>query len=378
MSKELPQRVYWLAWSQIDGVGSISLDRLCGHFGDLAVAWQASSQELLAVEGWGVALVEKVTNARPQVDVAKLYGEHVARNPDWWTPSDREYPVLLQEIPSKPPLLYHCGRVNLAENRGEMPAIGIVGTRYPSDYGKEWTRKISRALTERGFVIVSGMADGVDTEAHRACLEAGGRTIAVVGTGVDRVYPPKNHRLHAQIQEHGLVLSEYPVGTSPARSHFPARNRIIAGLSRATIVMEAPVKSGALITAHQANDFGRDVYVLPGSLDNENAIGCLGLLSRGAQPFLSVDHLLELLGQIPELDRPQQLSLLDPIPSQPTPELSPILTQIWTAVGTKSTNFDAIVLASMLPAHQVSSGLLELELFGLVTQLPGMHYQKSR
>jgi DNA processing protein len=374
----LPQRIYWLAWAQMAGVGPILLDRLWVHFGDLGTAWQASAAELIAVEGWGNVLVEKVCAARKTVDLEKIYQQHTAKNPDWLTPADGDYPRLLKEIPTKPPLLYYRGDIDRAAHAGETPCIGIVGTRDPSDYGRKWTRIIARALTERGFTIVSGMAEGVDTIAHQTCLTAGGKTIAIVGTGVDRVYPPKNQQLYHQIQAQGTILSEYPAGTAPARTHFPARNRIIAGLCRATIVMEAPIKSGALITAHYANDFGRDVFVLPGSIDNANSIGCLSLLNRGAQPFLSAEHLLELLGQMPQLDRPHQMSLLDLAPSQPIPELSPVLSQILQSIGTNSTNFDTIVTQTNLAASIVSSSLLELELLGLVSQLPGMHYQIDR
>ncbi|HEY9813047.1 MAG TPA: DNA-processing protein DprA, partial [Candidatus Sericytochromatia bacterium] len=174
----------------------------------------------------------------------------------------------------------------------------------------------------------------------------------------------------------GLVLSEYPAGTQPDRSHFPRRNRIIAGLSRAVLVMEAPTKSGALITANVANDFCRDVYVLPGSLDNPNAIGCLGLLSRGAHVILNEGHLLEMLGAIPQLDTTEQLQLFDQIPSAPIPDLEPELKQVWSAIANDPTPFDLIVQQAGLAAGSVSSALLHSELMGLVSQLPGMRYQR--
>jgi DNA processing protein len=284
--------------------------------------------------------------------------------------------------------LYYRGKVVIAENNGTTPAIAIVGTRDPSDYGKRWARKISSCLASKGFTIVSGMAQGVDTEAHRACLEAGGRTIAAVGTGVDLVYPPRNQSLWADIQQHGLIVSEYVAGTPPDRTHFPARNRIIAGLSRVTIVIEAPVRSGALITAYQANDFSRDVYVLPGSIDNPNSLGCLGLLSRGAQPILGLDHLLELLATLPQLNSSEQLQLfpssqpLSPplvanrFETIPPPDLELDLQQIWLLITDDPISFDEIVVKSQLPTATVSSILLQLELLELVNQLPGMRYQR--
>ena len=378
------ERIYWLAWSKVLGVGPILLDRLKQHFDSLETAWIADREQLLAIDGLGLVSVEKLIAFRAKIDPEKLIVEHTQTNPLFWAQSDADYPRLLAEIPSAPAVLYYKGQVSHAENQGLVPTIGIVGTRRPSEYGRKWARKISTLLASKGFTIVSGMALGVDTEAHTACLEAGGRTIAVIGTGVDVVYPPQNQKLAATLAEHGLIVSEYAAGTQPDKPHFPARNRIIAGLSRVTIVIEAPTKSGALITAHQANDYGRDVYVLPGSIDHPNAIGCLGLLARGAQPILGLDHLMELLASIPQLDTPAQLQLFPrlvtapdvPKVVSPPPDLTPDLQQVWLAVTSEPTNFDTIVSTAQLPAATVSSSLLHLELLGLVSQLPGMRYQR--
>jgi DNA processing protein len=226
------------------------------------------------------------------------------------------------------------------------------------------------------------MAEGIDTQAHLGCLEAKGKTIAVLGTGTDIAYPPRNLGLHQQILERGLIISEYPAGTPPSRPHFPRRNRIIAALSRATMVMEAPQKSGALITAYVANDYGRDVYVLPNSLDNPRAVGSLGLMSKGAQLILGEGHLLELLGGIPTLD-PLPLHVAKTVS---LPEMSAELEQIWTLLRTlgaqlshverseQLVSFDRLVEASTQSASELSSGLLQLELLGLVVQQPGMRY----
>jgi DNA processing protein len=384
------ERTYLLAWSQVSGVGPILIDRLYQHFGKLETAWKADPQLLLAIDRVGSQSLSKIIASRAQIDPEQLLRTHSIANPHWWTRIDPDYPRLLSEIPSAPSILYYRGQVALPENQGQTPTVAIVGTRDLSDYGKRWARKISSCLAKNGFTIVSGMAQGIDTEAHSACLEAGGRTIAAVGTGVDMVYPPRNRRLWTEIQQHGLIVSEYVAGTPPDRTHFPARNRIIAGLSRVTIVIEAPIRSGALITAYQSNDFGRDVYVLPGSIDNPNSIGCLGLLSRGAQPILSLDHLLELLASIPQLDTPEQLQLFpsseaamlpnlvaSKVNTLPPPDLAPDLQQIWLLITDQPSSFDRIVTQSQLAVATVSSVLLQLELLGLVTQLPGMRYQKS-
>ena len=380
------ERTYWLAWLQVAGVGSILIDRIYQHFSSLEVAWNADAAALLAIDGVGTQSVIKMVESRAQLDPHQLLATHTIANPHWWARIDPDYPRLLSEIPSAPGILYYSGQVAIAENQGDVPTIAIVGTRNPSDYGILWARKISTCLASKGYTIVSGMAQGIDTVAHTACLEAGGRTIAAVGTGVDLVYPPRNQNLWADIQQHGLIVSEYVAGTPPDRLHFPARNRIIAGLSRVTIVIDAPIRSGALITAYQANDFGRDVYVLPGSIDNPNSLGGLGLLSRGAQPILGLDHLLELLSTIPQLNQPQQLQLfpvartLSPAIATkvalPPPDLAPDLQQVWQVVGDSPASFDELVTQAKLPAPNVSSILLQLELLGLVTQLPGMRYQR--
>ncbi|MEG4146864.1 DNA-processing protein DprA [Microcoleus sp. Pol12B5] len=381
----LEERAYWLAWSQINGIGPILLQRLHQNFKSLAEAWAAKPVDLMRIEGFGKQIIETIVQERTKLNPQEFIEKHLIKNPCFWTPADPDYPRLLLEIPNPPPVLYYRGLVDVKENQGITPTVAIVGTRSPSEYGRRWTRKISTALARSGFTVVSGLATGIDTEAHTGCLEAGGRTFAVVGTGVDIVYPKQNERLCDRILQQGLVISEYPAGTQPNRTNFPRRNRIIAGLSRATIVIEAPHKSGALITAYQANDFCRDVYVLTGRLDDERSFGCLELLSKGAHPILpssdrllSEDRLLEMLGAMPKLDRAEQLSLF---PANPTvekqgPLLEPELAKVLSAIVSGSISFDTIVEVSGLEAGTVSSILLQLELLGLVSQLPGMRYQR--
>ena len=371
------ERAYWLAWSQVERVGPVLLKRLQQHFGRLADAWKASAAQLQQVEGFGYQMAGAVTAARSQINPEQFLEEHSVKNPYFWTPADADYPRLLLEIPSPPPVLYYRGLVQPQENLGLQPMVGIVGTREPSEYGKRWTRKISVALAKHGFTVVSGMAAGIDTEAHLGCLAVGGRTIAVFGTGVDIIYPPRNQPLYEKIRAQGLVVSEYPTGTKPNRIHFPQRNRIIAGLCRAVLVMEAPTKSGALITADFANDFCRDVYVLPGSLDNPQSVGCLGLLSRGAHVILSEGHLLEMLGAIPQLDSAVQLPLFAQEQPTPVPQLEPELAKVWQVLASEPTPFDLIVQQAGMGAGAVSSALLQLELMGLVSQLPGMQYRRG-
>lgn len=375
----MEERGYWLAWSQMNGVGSISIQRLKQHFQTLETAWKATANELIQVDGFGKQTVEKIIQQRSQFNPEEFLEQHTVKNPNFWTPADSGYPRLLLEIPSFPPVLYYRGIVETLENQGITPMVAIVGTRTPTEYGRRWTRKITMTLARRGFTIVSGMAAGIDTEAHRSCLEVRGRTMAVLGTGVDIVYPKENRQLCERVMNQGLLISEYPAGTKPNPRHFPQRNRIIAGLSRATFVMEAPQKSGALITAHVANEFCRDVYVLPGRLDDENSQGCLKLINGGASMIpVDLEELLEQLGAIPPLDTPQQLSLFDTQrePPKPLPNLDPELTQVLQVLTSEATAFDQIIVHVNLEAGNVSAALLQLELFGFVEQLPGMRYRR--
>ncbi|MBZ8179834.1 DNA-processing protein DprA [Oscillatoria salina] len=364
------ERAYWLAWSQVPKVGSVLLQRLYQHFGTLQKAWLASEYELRAVEGLGGKTLSIIVAKRNSLNPEQLLSQHLVKNPNFWTPADQDYPYLLREIPSPPGLLYYRGEVNRQENQGITPMVGIVGTRYPTEHGRRWTRKISAALAKHGFTVVSGMAAGIDTEAHQGCLEAGGRTIAVLGTGVDIIYPSSNRKLYEQIQNKGLIVSEYVAGTTPNARNFPPRNRIIAGLCRAVLVMEAPQKSGALITARYANEFGRDIYVLPNSPDREEYRGCLKLLNRGAFGIEGEAELLEMLGTIPQLDVIVE-------PQQPIPELELSLAKVLSTIASEAMPFDLIVQAVNMDSSAVSAALLELELMGLISQLPGMRYRRN-
>lgn len=400
------ERAFWLAWSHIAGMGPILIRRLHQHFGTLSIAWEASPTELAAISGVGWQTAETVAQERRKLDPEQLLLEHEQNNPCFWTPSDPDYPSLLLEIVDPPPILYYRGKVDVLENQGIVPSIAIVGTRDPSDYGRRWARKLSAALAQAGLTVVSGLAEGVDTEAHQSCLATGGRTIAVMGTGVDVIYPWFNRKLAQQILQQGLLLSEYPAGTQPDRTHFPRRNRIIAGLCRATLVIEAPRKSGSLITARLANEYGRDVYALPGTLDNNRAKGCLELLNQGAQVILGERELLNELATLPQLnflasqtDDVAQLSLL---PESVAPEvaalstrtepavqsgmearrnamptLAPELQQVFRVVTLEPVNLDQIVQQAGLATGSVLSALSQLELMGLVSQLPGMRYQRG-
>ncbi|MEM9541721.1 MAG: DNA-processing protein DprA [Cyanobacteria bacterium P01_E01_bin.42] len=359
------ERAYWVAWSQVSGVGPVSLKRISAHFGSMETAWKAPIQAFWEIDNFGEKSTRSIAADRSRLQPEALLDKYLEKGFSFWTPADSDYPTLLLEIPSPPPVLYYRGQTDILTDA--QPAIAMVGTRNASEYGRRWTRKISRTLTQHGFAIASGMAAGIDTEAHQICLAEGGKTVAVLGTGIDVIYPRRNTKLYGEICERGLILSDYPPGTQPDGKNFPPRNRIIAGISRAVLVMEAARRSGALITSRYANEFGRDVYALPGSLDSPQSSGCLHLANQGAHLILGEEELLKMLGTIPQLDRSDR---------QSPPELSPELKRVWEQIAVQPTPFDAIVERCGLPAGEVSSALLTLELQGLAVQLPGMQYQR--
>jgi len=373
----MEERVFWLAWSQITGIGPILLQRLHWHFGSLQQAWTASIADLIDVEGFGSQTVEAIALQRLTLDPPAFLEKHEQENPCFWTPADPDYPRILLEVPDPPPVLYYRGVVEPQENAGLKPTVAIVGTRDPSDYGRRWTRRLSAVLVQNGFTVVSGLAEGIDTEAHRTCVGIGGRNIAVLGTGVDLVYPWSNRSLYQQVLDCGLAISEYPAGTQPDRVHFPRRNRIIAGLCRAVLILEAPARSGALITATLANEYGRDIYALPGSLDNGRSLGCLRLIDQGARMILGEKELLETLGNLPQIK--PTTTYQTQLPLDLEPELAQILqviTDLSQQTEMQPIQFDHIVQTSGLMAGAVSSALLQLELLGLIAQQPGMRYQR--
>jgi DNA processing protein len=373
-------RAYWLAWSQISGVGAILRKRIYQRFESMELAWDAGLEDLLAIDGIGEKLSGAIVAQRQTIDPDRLLDEYFESNPNFITPTDPEYPRTLWEIPDPPALLHYQGNLDLLRSSDQATSVALVGTRKVTDYGSRWTQRLSRSLSQHGWTIVSGLAAGIDAVAHQSCLDAGGRTIGVLGTGIDIVYPTSNRKLYEQMAKTGLILSEYPAGTPADRAHFPARNRIVAGLCRATIVLEAGLGSGALITARQANDYGRDVHVLAGSLDNPEAAGGLELISQGAAIITSEAGLLAALGTIVPVTQ-LDLFAVEAVPivtPKPTPiDLKPELQTIWQiiAASQEPVVLDTIVETTGLPTGNVLSGLLELELMGAISEQAGMRYQ---
>jgi len=284
--------LYAAALLRVPGVGAKFLFELKTHFGSYRSAWEADPVEWLDVPGASGGLKSRFEELKNSFDIESFSAKLKERNIFLLTLDSPDYPNALAQISSPPPVLYCAG------NRSCLlpDKISIVGTRKASAYGKETARRLAMEIADLGLVVVSGMALGIDSSAHEGALEAGGLTIAVLGCGVDVVYPEEHHNLYSRIIEKGLVLSELPLGSPPLRENFPDRNRIIAGLSMATVVVEAPLNSGALITARFANDEGRTVFAVPGNVNSANFKGCHKLIKEGAKLIEDADDIVSELG----------------------------------------------------------------------------------
>ena len=373
----MEERSYWLAWRELNGIGAVLLHRIWQQFGSVKTAWTATSEELQQVEGIGKQRAEKIVADRQPLNPEKLLATYQQYNPHFIVPTDAEYPAMLKTIPDAPTILHYRGDLELLKTLETRRGVAIVGTRKAGKYGSTWAERYSQVLTQQDFIIISGLAEGIDTIAHEACIAAGGKTIAVLGNGVDQVYPHSNRNLYERIGHNGLILSEYPAGTRPDRSHFPARNRIVAGLSHITLVMEAGMTSGALITANLANEYGRDVYALAGNLDSPQSEGCIHLILQGAHILPKPDKFLELLEVMPKIcyEEPKSEDLEAKMYST-LQTLEPSLQTLIQSIIQLHNNapIDLIIETTKMTTSQASSGLLQLELMGLIIQNPGMRY----
>ncbi len=254
-------RLYWIGFNFVKGIGAVRFKALLDFFGDPAVAWNAPAEALMEA-GLSAKIVENLNKVRTQVNLEKVYERMQAQGIHCLTWNDENYPRHLKNIDQPPPVIYVRGEM-LPEDDW---AVAIVGTRKVTSYGRQVAEEVATFLAQNRVTVVSGLARGVDAIAHQSALKAGGRTIAVLGSGVDRIYPPENRRLAEEMIDQGALVSDYPPGTAPDGTNFPPRNRIISGLALAVVIVEAGVTSGALITATFAAEQGRDVFAVPGSI----------------------------------------------------------------------------------------------------------------
>ncbi|MDD2850573.1 MAG: DNA-processing protein DprA [Desulfuromonadaceae bacterium] len=359
------ENLYWIGLKAVPGIGNVAFRRLLERFDTPEAVLMASPTVLGGIRGMTPQVIGAIRNGewrrfaeaecrRLEASAARLV-----------TYTSHEYPKSLFEIPDPPPFLYVKGALRSSEQ-----SIAIVGSRRATAHGIMTTRKLAEELAYHGVCVISGMARGVDTAAHKGALQAEGRSIGVLGCGVDTVYPPENRPLFGEMADKGCLVSEFPLGTQPLAENFPRRNRIISGLSSGVLVVEAAEKSGSLITAQYALEHGRDVFAVPGNISCGTSRGCNRLIKQGAKLVDCVEDILEELpaGFCSAADTPL---LLQP---PRTFALSPKEAAIFELLARSPLHIDDIISQTELTAGEVSSMLLHLELKGAVTALPGTHY----
>lgn len=360
----MDDKKYWVGFNLIKGIGAVRMQGLVSYFGDLESAWRASPADL-AGAGLGLKLIERVVQARENVDLDKVWERIEAQGIKILTWQDEAYPQRLKEIDQPPPVLYIRGEY-LPD---DLFAVAIVGTRRVTPYGRQITEELSSFLAANGLTVISGLARGVDAIAHQSALKAGGRSIAVLGSGVDKIYPPEHRGLAEQMMERGAIVSDYAPGTPPDASNFPPRNRIISGLSLAVVVIEAGETSGALITAEFAAEQGREVFAVPGSILAPQSKGTNKLIQKGALPLLSVNDLMQAL----DITRVgEQKAARRIMPGDATEA------KLLSVLGSEPLHVDAIRNQAELPIEKVSAALALMELKGMVRQVGGMNYVAVR
>ncbi len=355
---------YWVGFNKVSGIGAARLRALLDYFGDLEIAWNAPAHDLQQA-GLDRRSLANLLKARGALDLDAEMERLERGRVGVLTWDDPDYPRNLREVYNHPPVLYLRGSI---EKRDEW-AVAVVGTRRASVYGKEAARMMGSGLAGAGVTVVSGLARGIDAVGHRACLDAGGRTIAVLGCGVDVVYPQQNARLAAEIVERGALVSEYALGTRPEASNFPPRNRIISGLTLGTVVVEADLGSGALITADFAAEQGREVFAVPGSVFAKGSRGTNQLIQQGAKMSCGVADVLEELNLTMVSEQAQARAVI------PENETEALLLDYLSA---EPVHVDDLGRAVRLPIAQVSSTLALMELKGIVRQVGGMNYVLAR
>jgi DNA processing protein len=354
----------FIALNMMAHVGPVRVRKLLEVFGEPQSILQARAAELGRVEGLPRNTIDSLLNWENELDLPaeleriRQFGATVI------TQEDPIYSPLLRQIYDPPLVLYVWGTL---EER-DQNALGVVGSRRTTHYGLECAKRLSYQIAYSGITVVSGLARGIDTAAHQGALAAKGRTIGVLGTGLNHLYPAENRALAEKIAESGAVVSEFPMDTTPDRQTFPMRNRIISGWGFGLLVVEAGANSGALISASQATEQGRNLYAVPGPIDRPTSLGTNRLIQQGAKLVISVDDILEDLESL----FPEKPVLAASKP----PDLEGDLLRIYEAIESSETSIDRIIDASGLAANVVTSGLLQLEMRRLVKQLPGKFFVK--
>jgi DNA processing protein len=349
----------------------VRVRQLLEHFGDAPAILSASRAQLLQARGIGPETAEAIAGWEKNVDLAGElkrigdFGCHVL------IPADAEYPPLLREIYDPPIVLYVRGRLSEKDRN----AVAMVGSRMTTHYGIESARKLAYQLAYVGVTVVSGGARGIDTAAHQGALSAGGRTVAVLGTGINLVFPPENAELFERISASGAVLTQFPFNRNADKQSFPIRNRIVAGMTLGTVVVEANLTSGALITANMAVEYGRQVFAVPGRIDSPRSKGCHELIKKGAKLCEGAEDILsEFEYLFPAANRPAGAGETGVLPALALSENEQL---VYAALGQDETTIDEVIRHCGLPCSAVSVALLSLEMKRLIRQLPGKLFVKN-
>lgn len=352
-----------IGFSYVPGIGRVKLSLLRSYFGDLERAWNAPPEELKSA-GLDAKAEKSLLATRARISLDAELEKLKRLGVQALSTDDPDYPPRLKEIYDYPPLIYVRGTLTPEDEC----AVGVVGTRRPSVYGRQAAEEITSELARNKITIVSGLASGIDAVAHRAALDAGGRTIAVAGCGLDMVYPSSHVTLAREIIEHGALVSEFPLGTRPKAEHFPQRNRIISGMSLGVLVIEAGEESGALVTAHRAVEQNRDVFAVPGSIFSPASTGTNYLIQQGAKLVRKAEDILEELNLKMVPYQIEMKELVTPTDTE---------SQVLGYLTREATHIDAICRTSGLPTPTVTSTLAMLELKGLARQVGNMNYVLS-
>ena len=360
MTTDPEQLRYLVGFTHVPGIGRVRLSLLQRHFGDLKGAWHASPKELHSA-GLDERAAESLQATRARLSLDQELEKMERLNVKALCPADPLFPPRLREVYDCPMLIYFKGTL-LPED--EL-AVGVVGPRRPSLYGRQAAEELTRELSRRPVTVVSGLAVGIDAVAHRTALDAGGRTLAVTGCGLDIVYPASHASLARRIEEQGALISEFPLGIGPRPEHFPQRNRIISGLSLGVLVVEAGEHSGALLTAKCALEQDREVFAVPGSIFSPLSVGTNSLIGQGAK---LVRHCGDILDELNLAQKPRQLRMKEA--AAPTDTEAMVLTHL----SREATHIDTLCRASGLPTPTVTSTLAMLEIKGLARQVGGMNY----
>lgn len=355
-------RAAWIALALTPGVGEARLGALLAAFGSAGAVMDAPLAALRDVPGVGIALATAI-RLRTREDGVAVAAQVRDLGGIVLTPTDAEFPAALRKIPEPPPVLFVLGRLELLK----QPAIAIVGSRDHTPYGAEACRLIAAHAAEAGIAVVSGMARGLDAVAHTAALESGGATIGVLGNGLGVVYPAANARLYERVAAEGLLLTEFPPGDRPNAGSFPRRNRLISGLARLTVVVEAAVGSGAIITADAALEQGRDVAAVPGPITSPTSTGCNRLIRDGATPITEV---LDLHAFYPEVQSWPELQPEAPRVRPLPPTLSPAERALAEAIASVPLDVDTLAQRFERPVGLLLAQLGMLEIAGVVEQRP--------